>query len=88
MSATVPDQTLLVSLDGPIATITLNRPEKLNALTLPMLAALEETLLAIDADPEIRALARRPSQPAPTWWPGPASHRSTCGEPGRARATG
>ena len=54
MSATVPDQTLLVSLDGPVATITLNRPEKLNALTLPMLAALEEALLTIDADPEIR----------------------------------
>ena len=56
MSATVPDQTLLVSLDGPVATITLNRPEKLNALTLPMLAALEEALLTIDADPEIRVV--------------------------------
>ena len=56
MSATVPDQTLLVSLDGPVATITLNRPEKLNALTLPMLAALEEALLAIDADPEVRVV--------------------------------
>ena len=56
MSATVPDQTLLVSLDGPVATITLNRPEKLNALTLPMLAALEEALLTIDADPEVRVV--------------------------------
>jgi enoyl-CoA hydratase/carnithine racemase len=56
MSATVPDQTLLVSLDGPVATITLKRPEKLNALTLPMLAALEEALLTIDADPEIRVV--------------------------------
>jgi enoyl-CoA hydratase/carnithine racemase len=56
MSATIPDQTLLVSLDGPVATITLNRPEKLNALTLPMLAALEEAVLAIDADPEVRVV--------------------------------
>ena len=56
MSATVPDQPLLLSLGGPVATITLNRPEKLNALTLPMLAALEETLLTIDADPEIRVV--------------------------------
>ena len=56
MSATTPDQTLLVSLDGPVATITLNRPEKLNALTLPMLAALEEAVLAIDADPEVRVV--------------------------------
>ena len=55
MSAT-PDQALLVSLDSPVATITLNRPEKLNALTLPMLAALEEALLSIDADPEIRVV--------------------------------
>ena len=61
MSATVPDQTLLVSLDGPVATITLNRPEKLNALTLPMLAALEEALLTIDADPEIRVVVIRGS---------------------------
>jgi enoyl-CoA hydratase len=56
MSAPVPDQTLLVSLDGPVATITLNRPEKLNALTLPMLATLEEALLTIDADPEVRVV--------------------------------
>ena len=56
MSATVPDQTLLVSLDGAVATVTLNRPEKLNALSLPMLAALEEALLTIDADAEIRVV--------------------------------
>jgi len=46
----------LVSLDSPVATITLNRPEKLNALTLPILAALEEALLTIDADPAIRVV--------------------------------
>ena len=46
----------LVSLDGPVATITLNRPEKLNALTLPMLSALDEALLAIDADPDVRVV--------------------------------
>ncbi len=61
MSATVPDKTLVVSRDGPVATITLNRPEKLNALTLPMLAALEEALLTIDADPEIRVVVIRGS---------------------------
>ena len=44
MSGSAPDQTLLVSVDGPVATITLNRPEKLNALTLPMLSALDEAL--------------------------------------------
>ena len=56
MSEAAADQALLVSLDRPVATITLNRPEKLNALTLPMLSALEDALLAIDADPEIRVV--------------------------------
>ena len=63
MSATVPEKTLVVSLDGPVATITLNRPEKLNALTLPMLAALEEALLTIDADSEIRVVVIKGSGP-------------------------
>ncbi len=56
MSDTAADQTLLVSVDGAVATITLNRPEKLNALTLPMLAALEEALLTIDADTDVRVV--------------------------------
>ena len=56
MSGTAAEQTLLVSLDGPVATITLNRPEKLNALTLPMLGALDDALLAIDADAEVRVV--------------------------------
>jgi enoyl-CoA hydratase/carnithine racemase len=63
MSGTPADQTLLVSLDGPVATITLNRPEKLNALTLPMLSALDEALLAIDADPDVRVLVIKGSGP-------------------------
>ena len=54
--APTPDQTLLVSLDGPVATITLNRPEKLNALTLPMLSALDDALLTIDADDAVRVV--------------------------------
>jgi len=56
MSGTVADGHLLLSLDGPIATITLNRPEKLNALTLAMLSALDEALVAIDADEGIRVV--------------------------------
>jgi enoyl-CoA hydratase len=56
VSGSVVDQTLLVSLGGPVATITLNRPDKLNALTLPMLSGIEDALLTIDADPAVRVL--------------------------------
>jgi enoyl-CoA hydratase/carnithine racemase len=56
MSGTAPDQALLVSLDGPVATIRLNRPEKLNALTLAMLSALDDALLAIDDDAAVRVV--------------------------------
>jgi len=47
---------ILLAVDGPVATITLDRPEKLNALTLPMLSALEAALLAIDADADVRVV--------------------------------
>lgn len=41
--------------DG-IATITLNRPEKLNAFDTEMLDALEDVLGRIDADPDVRVV--------------------------------
>jgi enoyl-CoA hydratase len=56
VSSVATDRTLLVAADGPIATITLDRPEKANALTLPMLSALEDALLAIDEDPAVRVV--------------------------------
>jgi enoyl-CoA hydratase/carnithine racemase len=42
--------------DGAIATLTLNRPERLNAITGPMLAALSEALVDADADPAVRVI--------------------------------
>ena len=56
MSAAAVDEHVVVSLDGPIATITLNRPEKLNALTLAMLADLDAACIAIDADADVRVV--------------------------------
>lgn len=56
MSEAAPGQHVLVSIEGPVATITLNRPEKLNALTLPMLADLDAALIAIDSDAEVRVV--------------------------------
>lgn len=43
--------------DGAIAWITLNRPEKRNALNEALIAALKVALEAADADPEVRVVA-------------------------------
>lgn len=45
-----------LSLDGPIATLELNRPEKLNALNREMLDALIAALDRIETDPDLRVL--------------------------------
>jgi enoyl-CoA hydratase/carnithine racemase len=49
---------------GPIGYITLNRPQALNALTLPMIRALTACLLAWREDVSIRAIAIRGSNKA------------------------
>jgi enoyl-CoA hydratase/carnithine racemase len=46
---------LHLAIDGPVATITLARPEKLNALDAAMIAALGEYAQRIDADIDVRA---------------------------------
>ena len=42
-----------VEIDDPVCTITLDRPETLNALTYPMLAALREAVDAAASDPNV-----------------------------------
>lgn len=42
--------------DGPIATLTLNRPDRLNAITGPMLGAFSEALVDAGADPAVRVV--------------------------------
>jgi enoyl-CoA hydratase/carnithine racemase len=49
-------ETLLYDIDGPVLTITLNRPDKLNAYTGTMGAELEDAFLRADADDDIRAI--------------------------------
>src|SRR6201989_3041386 len=39
-----------------VATITLNRPERMNTISGPMLRDLTELLLAADRDPEVRCI--------------------------------
>src|SRR4249920_3605847 len=63
MTGTAADELVQVSIDGPVATITLNRPEKLNALTLPMLADLDAAFIAIEADAEVRVLVIKGAGP-------------------------
>ena len=47
---------LLAQRDGPVLVLTLNRPERLNAISGPMLAALSRLLVDANHDPEVRAV--------------------------------
>lgn len=51
--------TILVERDGDIATVVLNRPHKLNALTKPMWQALGEALENLSADDALRCIVLR-----------------------------
>ncbi len=53
------DKTILVERDGPIATLVLNRPEKLNALTRPMWQGLGDAIRALSADDDVRCVVIR-----------------------------
>jgi enoyl-CoA hydratase len=46
---------LLEVADG-VATVTLNRPQAMNALSKALRQALHDTMLAVDADPAVRAV--------------------------------
>lgn len=47
---------LLVEQDGFVATITLNRPERLNAISRPMLNELSAKVVEADKDPDVRCI--------------------------------
>lgn len=47
---------LLVRRDGPVATVTMNRPERHNAFDETLIAALARTFDELGADPELRAI--------------------------------
>jgi enoyl-CoA hydratase/carnithine racemase len=50
---------VLVAREGAIATVTLDRPERLNALDKAMWLRLGEALRALDADPQVRCVVLR-----------------------------
>ncbi len=48
--------TVLYASDGAVATVTLNRPDRLNAMNNELIGAVVETLEGAASDPEIRVL--------------------------------
>ena len=52
-------ETIAVARDGHIATVTLNRPEKLNAMTKPMWQRLGKVMAALSADDALRCVVLR-----------------------------
>lgn len=48
--------TIRIDRDGAVATITLDRPDALNALTIPMKRELLAALREVEADPAVRAV--------------------------------
>lgn len=53
------EETILVERDGTIATVLLNRPRKLNAMTRPMWKLLGETMDRLSADDSVRCVILR-----------------------------
>lgn len=51
--------TILVQRDGAIATVVLNRPDKLNALTKPMWRRLGEAMTGLSDDEDLRCVVLR-----------------------------
>lgn len=55
----MPTPTLLLERDAGVLTLTLNRPDKLNAIDNPLAQALLDALAAAATDPEVRAIRLR-----------------------------
>jgi enoyl-CoA hydratase/carnithine racemase len=49
-------ETILIDIDDGVATLTLNRPEAMNAFDLTMDREFHEAMWALDADPAVRAI--------------------------------
>ncbi len=56
VTASHPDDPALLSIDGPIATITLNRPAAFNSIDLSIAKKLEQLGAEVEASDDIRVL--------------------------------
>ena len=64
MSTIAPGATTLVRQEGPAARVTLNRPEKRNALSLELMLELVDVLRRASAEPATRAIVLDAAGPA------------------------
>ena len=64
MSTLASDATVVVREEGPVARVTLNRPEKRNALSLELIEELLATLRQVSAQPGVRAIVIEGKGPA------------------------
>jgi enoyl-CoA hydratase/carnithine racemase len=55
---------ILIERDAPVATITMNRPEKRNALSSEMMRELNDALHSLSAEPDVRAIVLAANGPA------------------------
>ena len=55
-TASTPDDPALLGIDGPVATITLNRPAAFNAIDLSIARKLEQLAAQIESSDDIRVL--------------------------------
>ena len=51
-------ETLLYATDGPVATITLNRPDRLNTIVPPMPDEFETAVRAASGDASVKVVLR------------------------------
>jgi enoyl-CoA hydratase/carnithine racemase len=61
---TLPQTEITLERDGDVAILSMNRPEKRNALSLDMMRALDAALAAIGEDPAMRVVVLRGEGPA------------------------
>jgi enoyl-CoA hydratase len=64
MSAPAHEPAVLVERDGPVATVTMNRPRRLNALSDELMRGLVEEITAADADRDVRCIVLTGSERA------------------------